>query len=1536
MAKNFSLDLGTASIGFTVRNTDNGNSIIEQFNNFGSIIFKTTVNKDGKGNYKSLATNRRENRSPRRLYQARKYRIWETLKVLIDPANKNKNEAEIDLDKVGIYCPLTMRELNRWRKYDKANGLKRQYPVDALNFEKWVRLDFDGDGVADYSSPYQLRAELATTQLDFSLEINRYKLGRALYHIAQRRGFKSSKGETLKEQEEAIKESTDTVVDLDNVSLKKSEEKKSKDLITYMTLCNLPTVGCALAKLEKEKIDLDGNPVLRIRASIYQAVRSQYKKEIKKIFDFQNGLDINSDFFNRIYSDRKDGSIFYKRPLRSQRGLVGTCTLETKTINKNGKDITAGKPRCPISHPEFEKFRAFAFINNIQYRKTTNEEWENLTPRQKLDLYREKFLQTKSSFKFEEIHKWIEKEVGYSLSKEQKASDSTINYSDKTNVSGCPVSGRLKNLLGEDWEIFICETSEKRKDKNGKEHTITYSSEDIWHICFSFDDEEAVVEYAKTKLRFDDKQTKSLVNLWVAIPQGYSMLSIKAIRNINQFLVPIIENQLYKGFIYTESALLGKIPEIMGIDLWKENEKEILESISGWIDINREEKRILNIANNLISIYKSEDDQRPVYQSSDKQHENDYKNIEYQLHDSDKREIEKYVIEAFGEKTWEKETQKNKDKIITEVACKYQHFFSTSKRDYFRLPKLGDAIKLYLSNNFSTLHCENQLIDSITKMPCPCTVCKKLNKLYHPSMVEFYKPAKEQKIAYNGVQLSKRLLESPVIGAFKNPMAMRTLHELRKLVNYFIKEGVIDEETRIIVETARDLNDANMRWAIDAYQREREDENKEFEAAIREFRNNDSDVNNDDIDKARLLVEQIDETQAKEVFELKKIMRDNFKKIKERNEAQKRLLQKYLLWLEQGMQCIYTGKIINLNNLFNENSTDFEHTIPRSLSFDNSLANLTVCDYYYNRHIKKNRFPTQLENYDRNAIIGGQEYSAIKPRLEKWEQKVEQLKSNVELWKLKSKQSIDKEAKNYAIRQGHLWKMELDYWQDKLDRFNMTEVTSGFKHSQLNDTRLITKYAYHYLKSVFTKVEVQKGSVTADFRKMLGVQSVDEKKSRDKHSHHTIDAAILSLIPVAAKRDKMLELFFKIQEEKKLNRDTYYLEQALQKEINACQIGNVSKLAQYIEDNILINHTYTDQTLTPASRRARKNGKVIWLRDENEIIKKDQDGNSIPKYWIKGDSIRGQLHKDTFYGKIRLVERDENGKPMRNDIGNWKFLTDKEEYIYVKRISISELTTLDQIVSPELKKKIEEQLNGRTINKAIEDGIFMYDKKGNIANRIRHIRIKTSVTNPILVKKQDYLSKYEHKQNFYAENAENTFYAYYWDGKSDVRGYDCRNLFNVALLLKTTNSKAIEDFFEPNKLIGRGKNKTLVPLYIVLKPGIKVIFYEKNKEELKGLLNFELSPRIYKMNRIFSSETGQVQFYHHLDARDEKQLLIDFPEKMIWHDGAPIGKRQKNGFARFSNKTTAPRLLLSPSNFHFIIEGKDFDIKTDGTIKFRF
>lgn len=411
MTKILAFDLGSSSIGYSLRDTDKGENIIDQLVLYGSIIFSPGMADNGVSN----AAERTKHRSSRHLYRVRRYRIWETLATLIE---------------FGC-CPLSKDDLDKWKTYDKKKRLTRQYPIDAVEFEKWIRMN-----------PYELREELATEQLDFTKEENRFKLGRALYHIAQRRGFRSSKGETLKEQEKDINENPAEEIRIDSDLLKKSEEKKSKKLVAYMEEHSLPTVGNAFAKLIKNKV--------RVRASEYQAVRSQYRDEIEYIFNFQKDLDANGEFFRRIYSTGNDGTIFYQNPIRSQKGQVGKCTLEP------------AKPRCPISHPEYEKYRAFSFINNIKYRKSINEDWQTLTASQKIKLYKEKFLLV-NDFEFDVIRKWIEKEIGLpkdiSLSKEH----GTINYDDRTNVSVCSVSGRLKSVFGDNWEDYVYQTAKTRK-----------------------------------------------------------------------------------------------------------------------------------------------------------------------------------------------------------------------------------------------------------------------------------------------------------------------------------------------------------------------------------------------------------------------------------------------------------------------------------------------------------------------------------------------------------------------------------------------------------------------------------------------------------------------------------------------------------------------------------------------------------------------------------------------------------------------------------------------------------------------------------------------------------------------------------------------------------------------------------------------------------------------------------------------------------------------------------------------------------------
>lgn len=1423
MNKIFGIDLGTNSIGWALRNPALLDNQIEKF---GVLTFNKGVGVGKTGEY-SYAAERTKKRSSRRLYQARKYRLWSTLENLI----------------LDGFCPLPLEELNKWRHYNKLEALKnnnggRIYPIENVAFDQWIKLDFNGDGEPDYTSPYQLRKELAENTIDFILEQNRFKLGRALYHIAQRRGFKSSRksAEDVKEKEE-LNES--------EIEFQYSEKKKTKKLKElFPDFDETKPIGIFLANKENEG--------LRVRLDITQyLVRENYKNEIKYIFEKQK-LGLEHSLYKKLVETSKnknDGSIFYKRPLRSQKGLIGKCTLEPN------------KYRAPISHPNFELFRAWSFINNIKYKPSNDKNtcWLSIPLELKEDILNKLFFRkSKGYFPFTDISDFILK----------KGFNWEFNFKPKTTVTGCPVSARFKEIFGDEYQTIKIKKIHSLKGK--KEY---YDLEDIWHVLFSFEDQEYVVEFAQEKLKLNPEQTKQFVIAWNALPVGYGMLSLNAINKINKFLV--------KGLIYTEAVLLANIPSIIGEKLWESNANLFLGNISDLIDSNRKQKTILNVVNNLISKHKN------------LELKFGYKNDNYQLVTEDKKEIQLAIEDTFGLKKWEEKDTEEKKIISSTITDCYQayfrttglirkdingerhfkinsgnHFYYKSDSGYYRLPKLIDTLFEFLQLNFDIPD-------------------KQLHKIYHPSEISIYPPAKED---IDGLLK----LGSPKTGSFKNPMAMRALHELRKLMNYMIETHQIDSETRIVVEVARELNDANKRWAIEAWQRQREAENAEFAIVINELIKQEnataSSQSYSDIDKMRLWYEQNDEEPTPPLTNLKKEIKgikwsENIKNSYKQIASEKSMINKYRLWKEQECLCIYTGKIITISDLFNDNVIDFEHTIPRSISFDNSLANQTVSYADFNRTIKKNKIPYNLNNYEE-----------VLSRIKKWQDKVERIKQQIDFWKTKSKKSSDKAWKDDAIRQRHLWQMELDYWKNKVDRFTMEEVTNGFKNSQKIDTQLISKYALHYLKTYFEKVDVQKGSITAEFRKIYSLQIPDVKKDRSKHSHHAKDAAVLTLIPFAAKRDEILKEYY----EHKERHQNFTLEPYK---------GFKREFVWGIDDSILINNKTNNQSLTPAKRKVRKRGKEQFIEGTNKPM------------WATGDCIRGQLHQETFYGAILPAKRNEKGSILKDSEGKM-ILEDKLKYVvripfqYKKDSNTPGFKTLEdiikQVVDLGLKFQIEKQIKeAGGVKEAFEKGMYLLDKKGNPhGNKIRHIRVWASVSEPLKIKKQTNLSKAEYKQHFYAANATNSYFAIY--KKDELKSFKFRNLLETAQLLSSGDIRHINDLFEPNITVTKGKKSVELKLTYILKAGTKIIFLKPDEsiEDFKPLTLNEKSKRIYVFTNF--EKDGRLNFKYHLEARNSYEEIYSESE--------------------LNFNSPNPTLRFSYAKHNFLVENFDFLLEMDGSI----
>ena len=219
-------------------------------------------------------------------------------------------------------------------------------------------------------------------------------------------------------------------------------------------------------------------------------------------------------------------------------------------------------------------------------------------------------------------------------------------------------------------------------------------------------------------------------------------------------------------------------------------------------------------------------------------------------------------------------------------------------------------------------------------------------------------------------------------------------------------------------------------------------------------------------------------------------------------------IDKFVLWEEQKHKCIYTGKEIGIADFLGSNPMfDIEHTIPRSVGGDSTMMNLTLCENTYNRTIKRTQIPSQLPKHE-----------DILERIESWKDKIVDLTKQID--KCRTNPSMDKAMKDRIIQKRHKLALERDYWKGKYTRFVMESVPEGFSRRQGTGIGLISKYAGLYLKSLFhqpqdrnkSNVFVVKGVTTAEFRRMWELQQGYEKKSRDNHVHHCIDAITIACI----------------------------------------------------------------------------------------------------------------------------------------------------------------------------------------------------------------------------------------------------------------------------------------------------------------------------------------------------------------------------------------------------------------------------------------
>lgn len=678
----------------------------------------------------------------------------------------------------------------------------------------------------------------------------------------------------------------------------------------------------------------------------------------------------------------------------------------------------------------------------------------------------------------------------------------------------------------------------------------------------------------------------------------------------------------------------------------------------------------------------------------------------------------------------------------------------------------------------------------------------RLDKLYHPSMIDPYPDAP---LRADGIPQ----LGSPRTDAVRNPMAMRSLHEIRRLVNTLLRERVIDQRTELHVEYARELNDANRRQAIARWNKAREQDRQKY------------------ADEVRALGLQP--------------TRDDVLRVE--------------LWHEQDEHCLYTGRKISLTDILGPHPRyDIEHTIPRSAGGDFTRENLTLCDSRYNRETKRTLLPTQLPNH-----------ADIMARLEPYRERINALRAQVD--RIHTYAGQDRGVKDALLQKRHLLRMELDYYRGKYQRFTMTEVPEGFARRQGAGIGLVGKYAGLYLRSLFhtpdearrSLVRVVKGAMTAEFRRLWGVQDEYEKKSRDRHTHHTIDAIVIACIG-PAEHSQMAHWY------------TYCETGRGQRpEILRPWPSFVTDVARVAEETIVVHDT-RDNLAKPARRRV---------------------DTALGPRMTGGDSARGSLHCDTYYGAIQ----------QEGDIR------------YVVRRRLDSLTTqkqVDTIVDPAVRAAVQRVIDEHGLAKAVAGTVYLNEAKGVVIKKVRCVA--NDVKSPNAIRQHRDVSRHEYKRQYYVTNDENYVMAIYEGVEKGKTAREYKLVSNLAAAQRLKKSVKEHEEVVP------AKSPKGFSLRYVLRKGLHVILYEHTPEEVAHMDTKGLSKRLYVITGLSYMPVkrgrynyGKVTLRHHQEARkanDVKTIMGEYKEGEAYRGG----------------------IYMLHTQFKALIEGVDFTLSVLGGV----
>jgi CRISPR-associated endonuclease Csn1 len=330
------------------------------------------------------------------------------------------------------------------------------------------------------------------------------------------------------------------------------------------------------------------NPKQKIRGSLVKTIeRKFYKDELNAILTKQIALNPtlqNQDVFkkcvedlypnNEAHKEMLEGKgfkylfvediIFYQRPLKSKRSLVDGCKYEFRQfVDKEGVNKTEAIKVIPKSHPLYQEFRVWQFVDNIRIFEKEKiidgkhySDWDVTTEylpgiQERVELF--DFFNNRAAIKQSQFLAFYRDEYGKKLDS-KRFRWNYVQYTDEANTkekeyplntTRALMITRLSKHKDLDWETFLTQKNEIW----------------LWHILYSITDKkelEKALENETFKMDLPIHVRLEFLNT-PPFKKEYGALSEKAIKK----LLPLMRMGKYWHYNTIDKNTQSRISKII-------------------------------------------------------------------------------------------------------------------------------------------------------------------------------------------------------------------------------------------------------------------------------------------------------------------------------------------------------------------------------------------------------------------------------------------------------------------------------------------------------------------------------------------------------------------------------------------------------------------------------------------------------------------------------------------------------------------------------------------------------------------------------------------------------------------------------------------------------------------------------------------------------------------------------------------------------------------------------------------------------------